>query len=221
MKKSILFDMDGVILNSMPFHVRAWQEALAEHGLRVSDRLLYLHEGAIEPETATAVFSRNGCAITCEGFQEILQRQIEIFTRHYRSSIRPFPQVPKLLEALHASGWRLGLVTSSHVNILKGILPNNIASYMDCIITGDAVKRRKPFPDPYLEALKRMGVSCYEAIVVENAPAGIKAAKAANLPCLALKTTLEEEDLAGADLVVEDHVELKRYLLDRGLKCLP
>ncbi len=213
--------MDGVILNSMPYHVRAWQEALAEHGLQVNDRLLYLHEGAIEPETATAIFSQNGCAMTCEKFHEILKRQMEIFTRYYRSSIRPFPQVPTLLEDLRAAGWHLGLVTSSHVDILKGILPGDIASCMDCIVTGDAVKRRKPFPDPYLTALERMGVSCSNAIVVENAPAGIRAAKAANLPCLALKTTLEEKHLAGADLVLEDHVELKRYLLGRGVPCMP
>ena len=59
MTRSVLFDMDGVILDSMPYHVMAWQEALSEQGFSVSAELLYLHEGAIEPDTAAAIFQDN------------------------------------------------------------------------------------------------------------------------------------------------------------------
>ena len=66
--KSVLFDMDGVILDSMPYHVRAWQEALSEQGFSVSAELLYLHEGAIEPDTAAAIFQDNERFIDADMF---------------------------------------------------------------------------------------------------------------------------------------------------------
>jgi beta-phosphoglucomutase len=183
MTRSVLFDMDGVILDSMPYHVKAWQEALSEQGFSVSAKLLYLHEGAIEPDTAAAIFQDNERSIDADMFYEILERQMEIFA-----------------------------VTSSHVEILKKVLPTEIKSYMDHIVTGDQVERRKPFPDPFLAALSALGQNPEACLVVENAPAGIMAAKAAALHCVALTTTLSEEYLSEADAVLSSHAELSDSL---------
>jgi beta-phosphoglucomutase len=208
MTRSVLFDMDGVILDSMPYHVMAWQKALSEQGFSVSAELLYLHEGAIEPDTAAAIFQDNDCFITAERFHEILERQMEIFVTRYQSMIKPFPEVPQILKQLCDAGCQLALVTSSHVEILKKVLPSEIKSYMDHIVTGDQVNRRKPFPDPFLAALSALGQGPETCLVVENAPAGIMAAKAADLHCVALTTTLSAEHLSEADAILSSHAEL-------------
>lgn len=216
MTRSVLFDMDGVILDSMPYHVRAWQEALSEQGFTVSAELLYLHEGAIEPDTAAAVFQDNERLMDADLFHEILERQMEIFATRYRFMIRPFPEVLQILRRLREAGWQLALVTSSHVEILKKVLPPEIKSYMDHIVTGDQVSRRKPFPDPFLAALSALGQGPESCLVVENAPSGIMAAKAAAIHCVALTTTLSREYLSEADAILSSHAELSDYILGQN-----
>ncbi|NDY41299.1 HAD family phosphatase [Dissulfurirhabdus thermomarina] len=219
MQPTILFDMDGVILDSMPWHVRAWQAALAEFGFSVPEAVLYLHEGAIEPETAVAIFDGEGCRMDPADFHRVLERQKAVFAREYRHRVRPYPEVPGLLDRLEAEGWRMGLVTSSHAEILDQVLPGEIRRRMRCIVTGERVARRKPFPDPYLAAMEALGIGPGGCCVVENAPAGIRAAKAAGLACAAITTTLAAEHLVEADVVVTSH----RALPDRlaGLLALP
>ena len=210
---TLLFDMDGVILDSMPYHVRAWQEALSDRGFSVSAELLYLHEGAIDLDTAAAIFRDNDSFMDTGRFHEILERQMEIFATRYGSMIKPFPDVPILLEQLVDMGWQLAMVTSSHTDILEKVLPPEIRDCMAHIVTGDQVERRKPFPDPYLAALSALGQVPETCLVVENAPAGITAAKAAALHCVALTTTLTEEHLSDADYVLSSHVELIDYIV--------
>ncbi|PXF55948.1 MAG: HAD family phosphatase [Deltaproteobacteria bacterium] len=212
MTRSVLFDMDGVILDSMSYHVRAWQEALSEHGFSVSTELLYLHEGAIEPDTAAAIFNDSGRSVDADMFRDILDRQMQIFAASYQSMVKPFPEVPQMLERLRKAGWQLALVTSSHAEILNKVLPSEIRSCMDHIVTGDQVNKRKPFPDPFLTALSALGQGPEACFAVENSPAGIMAAKAAGLHCVALTTTLSEEHLSGADIVLNSHAELIDYI---------
>jgi len=210
---SVLFDMDGVILDSMSYHVKAWLEALSEQGLSVSAEVLYLHEGAIEPDTAAAIFQENGCPVDSHQFYAILERQEQIFVSRYRSMIKPFPGVPYILKRLYDAGLKLVLVTSSYQEIVERVLPPEVRGRMAYIITGDQVSRRKPFPDPYLAALSALGQGPKSCLVVENAPAGITAAKAAAIPCVALTTTLDEECLSEADTVLNSHAELIDYIL--------
>lgn len=212
MIRSVLFDMDGVILDSMPYHVRAWQEALVEQGFSVSAELLYLHEGAIDLNTAAAVFQGNNRLIDADMFHGILMRQMEIFAIRYQSLIKPFPEVLHILKRLREAGMQLALVTSSHAEILNKVLPTEIKGRMDYIVTGDKVERRKPFPDPFLTALSGLRQGPETCLVVENAPAGITAAKAAALHCVALTTTLPDVYLSDADAVLNSHTELSDYI---------
>ncbi len=210
--KAVLFDMDGVVLDSMPWHVRAWQEAFERFGLAIPDRDIYLHEGAIELETAKEIFRKRGLEPSDEFFREAFRLQREIFCRKYRRFVRPFKEIPEILDELRRQGKRLALVTSSHAEVLREVLPRSLERLFDFVVTGDAVKRRKPHPDPYLKGLEGLGVEAEEAVAVENAPAGIRSAKAAGLKCVAITTTLEEDHLREADMVVFDHRHLKEVL---------
>ncbi len=210
--EAILFDMDGVVLDSMPWHVRAWQEAFREFGLNVPEEALYLHEGAIEAETSRKIFEDQGVSPTEELFRAVLLRQRELFRQKYWPYVKPFPEIPDLLADLRREGRKLALVTSSHQEILEEILPQSLRGLFHFILTGDQVRRRKPHPEPYLLASERLSVPPEEAVAVENAPAGIRSAKGAGLYCIALATTLPERHLKEADLVLPSHRELSEIL---------
>ena len=212
MQKAVLFDMDGVILDSMPFHVRAWQDALAEQGVSVPEEVIYLHEGAIEPRTAIDIFEKNGCHLDEDGFKRLFLRQMAIFNARYRQMVHPYPGITTLLGQLLAGGLQMALVTSSHKEIVGNVLPEEILGCMSHIVTGDSIKRHKPFPDPYLAAVSGLGLDEEACLVVENAPAGIAAAKSASLHCVAITTTLPVERLSQADKVVATHIELGDYI---------
>ena len=85
-------------------------------------------------------------------------------------------------------------------------------SYFDVIITGDEMERSKPNPDPYLKALEKLNLNNKECIVVENSPFGISAANRAEIYCVAIASTLEPEKLKNADIVLNDHIALFKYL---------
>ncbi|MBX6422973.1 HAD family phosphatase [Thermosulfurimonas sp. F29] len=208
MKPGVLFDLDGVLLDSMPWHVKAWQEAFRALGLEVPEEAIYLHEGAIELDTARKLFEDQGVNPTPEFFREAFRLQKKIFTEKYRKRVKPFPGVEEALRELKREGRRLALVTSSHREILEEVLPGGFLGFFDFVVTGDQVSRRKPHPDPYLTGLSGLRMNREEALAVENAPAGIRAAKGAGLLCVAITTTLPPEHLKEADLIVENHERL-------------
>ncbi len=184
-------------------------KALREHGFKVKEDILYLYEGAIEPEIAVNLFSSEGCTMSQEKFKRVLKRQKEIFVSDFKSRVKPFPEIPDLLSMMKGQGCCLALVTSSHGEILEAVLPKTLFSLFDKVITGDQVKRRKPHPDPYLKAMRALGINgSKNACAVENAPSGIKSAKNAGLKTIAITTTLPAEKLAGADTIIFAHSQL-------------
>ncbi|MEM0286298.1 MAG: HAD family phosphatase [Candidatus Methanomethyliaceae archaeon] len=218
MKEYIFFDLDGVILDSMLYHAKAWIEAFSQFGLKFEYEEIYLYEGAIELDTAKDLFLKKGISPTPAFFEKIFKVQKEIFKNKYSNSIKPFPEVPELLQTLKKKNKKLALVTSTHKEIFQQIFPKNLYSYFSFIITGDQVGKRKPNPDPYLEALKSFGIDNKHAVVIENSPAGIKSAKNAQIFCIGITTTLSEKYLNLADLIVKNHRELLDLLVNEKPK---
>ena len=191
----------------------AWLTALSEHGFQVNEEILYLYEGAIEPRIAAELFSAEGHAMNQEMFHSVLTRQKEIFVSDFSHQVKPFSEIPDMLECMKRKGMTLALVTSSHGEILDAVLPGHISSFFDKIITGDQVKKRKPHPEPYVVAMTALGVKANgDAAAVENAPAGIRSAKAAGLHTIAITTTLPVHHLKDADEIISRHNQLMDIL---------
>ncbi len=214
MRRYIFFDLDGTLLDSMPYHAKAWLEAFSQYGLEFNEEDIYLHEGAIELDSAKNLFLQKGINPTCEFFENLFKLQKTIFKTKYAKLVKPFPEVPDLLENLKKADKKLALVTSSHSEIFEEVFPKSLKSYFSIIITGDQIERRKPHPDPYLKALKALKASKDLSAVVENSPAGIISAKNAELFCIGITTTLPEKHLSLADLIVKNHQELKDILVN-------
>ncbi|MDF2953939.1 MAG: Beta-phosphoglucomutase [Thermodesulfobacterium sp.] len=214
MKDYLFFDLDGVILDSMPYHAKAWIEAFSQFGLKFEEKEIYLHEGAIELDTARDMFLKKGVKPTPDFFEKIFKIQKSIFKSKYAKLVKPFPEVPDLLKNLKKEKKKIALVTSSHSEIFNEVFPKELLPYFSLIITGDKIEKRKPNPDPYLRALETFKIKNKEALVVENSPAGVMSAKNAKLFCIGITTTLSEQHLSLADLIVKNHKELQEILLN-------
>jgi beta-phosphoglucomutase len=144
---------------------------------------------------------------------DIYDLQNRIFREEYLGKVRLYPETLTLIDGFQEHGLRLGLVTSSRMNLVEQIWEDHqILNRFDTIVTADDVTRFKPNPDPYLKALEKLKQEPESCLVVENAPAGIEAAKAAGLICYAVTTTLPRESLYQADKIFPDLGALGTYL---------
>ena len=194
--------MDGVIVDSMPYHYISWYEALVPAGVRVSCMFVHRKEGERWEKTLNELLSASGRRIGKKEFSRIFARKQRIFRRYFKRSI--FAGVPELLDGLAAGGFALGLVTGTPMPEVRHILPAGLFRRFDCVISGEMVKRGKPFPDPYRAAARTLGVAPRDCLVVENAQLGIRSAKRAGMFCCAVTTSLPAEYLKGADAVIDD-----------------
>lgn len=210
--KAVFFDMDGVLYNSMPAHAKAWVEALKEEGVSFSEYQAYLNEGRTGHGTIDDVFlQQKGREATEVEKQRIYKRKSEIFDGFGEAST--ITGIDKVMDYIKQVGWQAYLVTGSGQPSLLDRLEHSFPGVFaqERMVTAFDVKYGKPHPEPYLMALKKSGLHPWEVFVVENAPLGVKSAKAAGLFVFAVNTgVLRREDLyeAGADVVLDNMKEL-------------
>lgn len=200
--RAVIFDMDGVITNTMPDHFRAWKNTLGHYGVHVNHLDIYCREGQPGTNSVQEIFSEKHKPYTPKLVQEILRKKEELFKKIAKR--RFIPGARSFIRYLHQSHFQLALVTGTSRSEVHRILPGYLYRLFDGIITGNDVKKGKPDPEPYLLALKRLKIRPQEAVVIENAPFGIRSAKAAGLKCLAVATSLPKEHLNGADHIFPD-----------------
>lgn len=199
--RAVIFDMDGVIVDSMPYHFIAWYEALRPFGIRVSCFDVYSREGERWERTLRDFLTQAGRRPTKKSMNEIFSIRQRIFRRNFKRFI--FSDAVALLNCLHDSGYILGLVTGTPSKEMNDILPLRIRRLFSCMVMGDSVKRGKPHPDPYLKAARLLGLKASECVVIENAPLGVEAAKRAGMFCVAITTSLPRQYLKRADVIAD------------------
>jgi len=200
--KAVIFDMDGVIVDSMPYHYLAWYEALRPYGVRVTCFDVYSKEGEQWQKSVRGFLKKSGIDPTPKLLSEIFKSRQEIFYKYFKLHI--FDRAEETISVLKRKGFRLALVTGTPDDLIKKILPIRIYRLFECIVAGNHVKNGKPHPEPYIKAAKMLNMKSSECIVVENAPYGIKSAKRAGMYCAAISTSLPDEYLASADIIVQD-----------------
>ncbi len=215
--RAIILDMDGVVLDSMPQHLEAWQEALAPRGLEVTAADLYPLEGARSERTAQLLMEKlGGEACPTDEARRLAAAKEAAFHRIFVP--RLVAGMAPLLHDLAGRGFVLGLVTGSTRRIVEANLAaTGVAGLFQATVSEDDVARGKPDAEPYLRAAQRLGLAAGQCLVVENAPLGIQAARAADMACAGLVTTLPAEHLtaAGADPVLPTTTALREWLLAR------
>jgi len=206
MIKAILFDMDGVIVDSLHYHYLAWDKMFRDRGGKVIEHTVLLHEGRNSREILPILMEETKVHIPENEWDDFIERKRE----YYRSivELKYFPNVFETIQELKSRGLKIALVTASARKNMEKAIPEDKRQLFDVILTAENFRKAKPNPDPYLEAQKRLGVSVNECVVVENAPLGIEAAKNAGMICIAVETTLGREYLTQADFIINSIEEL-------------
>ena len=216
--KAVLFDMDGVLVDSMNHHLQSWKELLEFFNITVSDEFIFEHEGAMSSEVVRDLFEDRGYPIEEDQIIEIYASQNSRFREKYLKNVSLYPEAISLLQQLRDRGILLGLVTSSRMNLVERIWAQEDLSLFSTVVSADHIDKYKPHPDPYLKALGQIRQEARECLVIENAPAGIQSAQAAGIPCFAVASTLPEEKLSDAQKVFSDLTSLSAFLIKQLYK---
>ena len=196
-KSAILFDMDGVLYDSMPNHSKAWSQAMEKFGMHMTPHDVYLNEGATGHDTVVRISLRDrGYEASEQEIDDIYGYKAALFRSMPEARVMPGSQ--EVFRKAAAAGLKILIVTGSGQKNLIERVQKDFEGYItrDRMVTAFEVTRGKPYPDPYLKGLEIAGVSAAEAVVVENAPLGIRAAVAAGIDTIAVNTgPLEDEIL--------------------------
>ena len=198
----------------MPLHAQAWQQALAGWGIRVSRREIYLWEGESGIVSARTLLARRGRAPSPAEIRALLDQKQQRFARLARR-VPLQPLLPGFVRHAARCGVPLALVTGTSWEEVQRVVPRALRLAFRVIITGDRVRRGKPHPEPYLTAMRQLGVAAARTIVVENAPYGLRSARAARAGrVIAIASSLPKRFLHEAHEVSLSFEALRRRLHD-------
>lgn len=201
-RRAVIFDVDGVLVDSYAAHFESWREVLEQNGLELTEDGFARTFGRTSREIIAQFW---GDDVDPERSREIDDRKEALYRDIVRRKFPAMDGAVELIDALHASGVLLGVGSSAppeNVRLTLEMLGR--ADAFSAVVTGRDVTRGKPDPQVFLIGAERLGVEPASCVVVEDAPAGIRAAAAARMAPVALLGTATEEALreAGARLVV-------------------
>ncbi|HEX7103762.1 MAG TPA: HAD family phosphatase [Nitrolancea sp.] len=201
---AVLFDMDGVLIDSEPAHAAAINEAVGDFGLApfskaIFERYFYGrtdYSGFVDYLTA---IDRLDLTIA-----DLMIATSAAYERRFASDVRGYPDALDALRAASARGYRVAIVSGARNHEIElAVARFELAPFLDAIIGGDDVPTGKPDPAPYLAGANRLDIQPEHCVVIEDAPAGIASARAAGMRCLAAQRFRDPAQLAAADRIVE------------------
>lgn len=204
---AIIFDVDGVLVDTVSLHFRAWQKVFTEEGISFGREEYQKINGLPRDEGVRLML---GSATIPERIREIGDRKQAYYLGYLgEEPPAPLPGVMTLLVGLKKAGWRVAAASSSK-NARRVLEAAGLAEYFDAIVTGNDFKKPKPDPEIFLTAARGLGVAPEESIVVEDAVNGIRAAKAGGFLSVAVANSETATALrdAGASAVVSSMSQL-------------
>ena len=201
---AVLFDLDGVIVDSRAFHMEAWHRWAREHAIAHDPDYFHRMFG----HRNDAIIGGLRPAIPLAELQGLAEHKEALFREIARGRVVALPGVRELLDSLDANGVPRAIVTSTPRANLDLILASlGLTERFQALVAEEDASKGKPDPEGFLVAAERLGVSPAHCVVIEDAPAGLRAAKAAGMRAIGVTTTHPAPDLADADLVVDTLTE--------------
>ncbi len=202
---AVLWDMDGVLVDTAELHYQTWKQTLAGYGIPFSRQLFNEFFGMNNEQTLTGILGRPP---EPSFLQESSDHKEDIFRKSIHGQVELYPGVRKLLQELQRAGVRQAIASSAPQENIDALVNElNMASFFQAIVSGCELKS-KPDPVTFLHAAERLGVNPQRCVVIEDALHGIEAARRAGMKCIAVATTNPVDLLSPADLVVESINEL-------------
>ena len=204
MLKAVIFDMDGVLVNTEPIYYKVVKEILNENNHDITYKEYEKYIGMTNEYTWELIKTEYDIPQSIEELIDTMMILKDVIIK--RDGYELIDGVLDLLEDLKKNDIKIGLASSSPIcDILDIVQSTGIDKYFDKLVTGESVVRSKPFPDVFLKAAKELEVSSKECIVIEDSKNGVLAANSANIKCIGfLNKDSGNQDLSMSDLIVEN-----------------
>lgn len=182
--KGFIFDLDGTLINSMPFHVKAWIKVTSEHGFSIDPKLIY-DMGGVSSRDVVLHFKSLGHDVG--NIDDFVARKVELY-RENMDKVELFSKVLKILNDAHKKGLKVSVGSGTQLKNAQDILRiHNLLDIMDAVVTSEMVKKHKPYPDTFLLCAEKMELKPSDCVVFEDGPLGIEAALRAKMDCVEVK----------------------------------
>ena len=213
--KIIIFDFDGVILDSENSHFIAFNEGLKKLNINISEDEYYSKYISFDDRgVITNVVNDKNISVTNEEIDMIIKNKNDYFESRLIDNSKLFPGVEELIIQL-SKNFVLSIGSGANRSeIIKTLKNNNIYDYFEIIVSADEVNNPKPNPETYNRVLDNINTdfNINEIIVIEDSPGGIEAAKSAGLKCIAITNTFDNKELGKADIIVSNYEDILKYL---------
>jgi len=214
-KKAVIWDMDGVIVDTAQYHLKGWQMVFQKRGANYTEEDFRRNTGKRSDSIIKNVL---GEKIAQGEIIAITREKDETFRQLMGQNIRPFPGVLKLITSLKEHGFKIAIASSAPMENIQLITRSlKIHNYFDAMVSGWETTKGKPNPQIFLRAVEKLGVEAEDCIVIEDAISGVTASKRAGIRCIAVTNTTPREDLREADLITDTLEEITVDDLERLL----
>jgi beta-phosphoglucomutase family hydrolase len=204
MLKAVIFDMDGVIIDSEPFHLEVNKKLFKKLGLSISEDEYSTYIGVSNPEMWTKIKELHGIN---QSVDDLSKMQLDAIMEYLKGSDeKPIPGIKELLTYLKKNHIRIGLASSSPLELIERILEMfEIRNYFHVVMSGQNVPNGKPAPDIFQNVAQKLKVNPEDSVVIEDSKNGVIAAKAAGMKCIGYKNPGSgNQDISAADLVIDN-----------------
>ncbi|HSM24365.1 MAG TPA: HAD family phosphatase [Anaerolineaceae bacterium] len=212
MKRAILFDMDGVLLDSMGCHVQAWKQAIkTQLGINLSENYFLVNEGKNSKDIIQEVMRNYKVPADDNTWQKVSDFRDQLFLENFSPKL--ITGAKELVELVFGLGYQLGVATGSTRIVAEDVMDKTgIHEYFSTLVTSEDVQFSKPHPQPYQKLLNQLDTDTTHAVVIENAPFGVQSALSAGLICLAVTTTNSEDVLSEATIIFSELAGIGKFI---------
>ncbi len=213
--KAVIFDMDGVIVDSEPLHVKAERETLAPYGIKLEESELQKYMGRTPKVLLEDVIKKHHLNTTIEKIYPVHMKNL---LNLYKNEVELIPGVLELITELNSEGVGLAVASSSDKILILSVLEKfHLSNFFKVVVSGEEVKNVKPSPDIFLKTAEKLGYSPGECVVIEDSSAGVRSARSAGMVCVGFRSPHSKgQDIAEAELVINDFSEVNYQIL-KGL----
>jgi len=199
--KAVIWDMDGVIADTARYHFQAWQESFRKRGVNFTEDDFRHHFGQ---RNDTIIRDAIGESVSPDEVDAIAGEKEADYRRRVAQNLKPLPGVIALINSLTASGVKMAIASSAPPENIQLVTSGlGIDNCFQATVWGRAVTEGKPSPQAFLLAASKLGIEPRNCLVIEDAVAGVTAAKRAGMKCLAVTNTHPGTSLKEADLIVD------------------
>ncbi len=209
MLKAVIFDMDGVLIDSEPFHLTVNEKIFADLGINLGEEEYLSFIGTTHKDMWSTIKERYNLP---QSVPELVNMQVSGNINYIKNEeIEEIKGISGLLSKIASENIKIGIASSSPTKVIElAINKLGISDYFSAIVGGEEIDRGKPSPDIFLKAAKRLNTEPSECIVIEDSKNGVLAAKAAGMKCIGFENPNSgNQDLRKADLIADNYDSLK------------